>query len=68
LTPHPSHPHPILQLQLALLQGGFLDLLVVVEVGPFSQLVQSHVQFVMAFRQRPELFVRLQQLPAKPAF
>jgi hypothetical protein len=41
-------------------------LLVIVEVGPLSQLVQPGIEFVVAFRKGSELLVRLQQLPAKP--
>ena len=51
---------------LRFLRVDFLDLFVVVEVGPLSQLVQPGVELVMAFRERPKLLVRLQQLPAKP--
>jgi hypothetical protein len=53
--------HPVLELQLALLQGDFFDLFGLGEVLLVVELVQAIVEFVMLGGELVELLVRLQQ-------
>jgi hypothetical protein len=53
--------HPVLELQLALLQGDFFDLFGLREVVLVVELVQATVEFVMLGGELVKLLVRLQQ-------
>jgi len=53
--------HPVLELQLLLLEGDFFELFGFGEVGLGGELVQAIFKFVMLRGELVELVVRLQQ-------